>query len=197
MLPKRQCQACAPSRPPPQRIRELYATSSFQKRIRGYNSAFACTSTGHKEDYSNNRGGDPYTFRINGSMLHRIGQFLSMEGATPAFAHIYVYDDNLEQEQSVRQMGISTGLDERIVGELQSILYEINPLAKVYKSARKLWCLQTTYVGGVRRNNNTQVSIREHKAHRLYFKHPSIEFSLVHRAGRLCKQWCVDMAANL
>ncbi|OWZ08773.1 hypothetical protein PHMEG_00018630, partial [Phytophthora megakarya] len=119
----------------PQRIRDLYATSSFQKEIRGYNSAF--TSTGAKEDYSINRGGGPYTFRVNEPMIHRIGQLLPVEGARPAFAQTYVYDGNMEQEQAVRQMEISTGLYERIVGKLQSIQYETNPLAKVYKNARE------------------------------------------------------------
>ncbi|OWZ09474.1 LOW QUALITY PROTEIN: Helicase [Phytophthora megakarya] len=114
----------APQADPPSKNSWVVRYEFIQKRIRGYNSAFAFTSTGAKEDYSNNSGGGPYTFRVNGSMHHRIGQLLQME----AFGHIYVYDDNLEQEQTVRQMGISTGLNERIVGELQPILYEINPL---------------------------------------------------------------------
>ncbi|OWZ12232.1 hypothetical protein PHMEG_00014637 [Phytophthora megakarya] len=52
-------------------------------------------------------------------------------------------------------------------------------------------------IDSVRRNKNTKVNIREHTAHRLYFKHPSIEFSLVHLAGCLFQQWCVDMAAKI
>ncbi|OWY94054.1 hypothetical protein PHMEG_00036329 [Phytophthora megakarya] len=65
-------------------------------------------------------------------MLHHIGQLLLVEVARPAYAQIYAYDGNMEQKQAVLLMEISTGLDKRIVGKLQAILYETYPLAKDY-----------------------------------------------------------------
>ncbi|OWZ06956.1 Helitron helicase [Phytophthora megakarya] len=80
--------------------------------------------------------GAPYTFRINGSMHHRIAHLLPADGSTPAFAQIYMSDGSFEEEVVLRGMSMSSGLDLTTLGELQTIIHEINPLALVYRSAR-------------------------------------------------------------
>ncbi|KAG3197537.1 hypothetical protein PC128_g6735 [Phytophthora cactorum] len=121
---------------PPLRECELYSQRSFLDKIRGYNSAFAFTSTGAMEDRTVNRGSAPYTFRVNGAMHHRIDQLLPPEDANPTFAQIYVYDGSTEEEVALRGLAISSGLNHTMLGELQWILHEINPLVPVYQSAR-------------------------------------------------------------
>ncbi|KAG3081285.1 hypothetical protein PI124_g21961 [Phytophthora idaei] len=51
--------ALALANTPPERVRQLFNTPSFLEKIRGYNSAFAFTSTGAKEDSAINRGNAP------------------------------------------------------------------------------------------------------------------------------------------
>ncbi|KAG2780360.1 hypothetical protein PC129_g9584 [Phytophthora cactorum] len=269
--------ALAPANTPPERVRQLLTTPSFLEKIRGYNSAFAFTSTGAKEDSAINRGNAPYTFRVNGSMNHRIGHLLPRDGAAPAFAQIYSYDGSTEVQVALRGSAISSGLNPIILGELQTILNDVNPLAATYRSAREYadssqemclvlfekpntdprrysrstaegvaaimvngdpaisrrdvvlhyrsggflrifethplydplqypliylrgeegWSTHARYVDGVRRNHNPKVSLREHTAYRLYMKHQDVEYSLLHRSGRLMQQWCVDQAAKI
>ncbi|KAG3193901.1 hypothetical protein PC128_g9826 [Phytophthora cactorum] len=129
--------ALAPANTPPERVRQLLTTPSFLEKIRGYNSAFAFTSTGAKEDSAINRGNAPYTFRVNGSMNHRIGHLLPRDGAAPAFAQIYSYDGSTEVQVALRGSAISSGLNPIILGELQTILNDVNPLAATYRSARE------------------------------------------------------------
>ncbi|KAG3116870.1 hypothetical protein PI124_g533 [Phytophthora idaei] len=129
--------ALAPANTPPERVRQLFNTPSFLEKIRGYNSAFAFTSTGAKEDSAINRGNAPYTFRVNGSMHHRIGHLLPRDGAAPAFEQIYFYDGSTEEQVALRGSTISSGLNPIILGKLQTILNDVNPLAATYRSARE------------------------------------------------------------
>ncbi|KAG2998030.1 hypothetical protein JG687_00015504 [Phytophthora cactorum] len=69
-------------------------------------------------------------------MHHRIGQLPPPEGANSTFAQIYVYDGSTEQEVALRGLAISSGLNITTLGELQTILHEVNPPAAVYQSAR-------------------------------------------------------------
>lgn len=50
----------------------------FRKDIRGFNSSLAFASLGVKEDLLQSHG--PYTFRISGSVYHRIGHLFPSEG---------------------------------------------------------------------------------------------------------------------
>ncbi|KAG3180198.1 hypothetical protein PC128_g15643 [Phytophthora cactorum] len=127
----------APAFLPPSRLRELYSQRSVLDKIRGYNCTFAFTSTGAKENHTISRGNAPYTFRVNGAMHHRIGQLLPPEGANPTFAQIYVYDGSTGQEVALRGLAISSSLNLTTLGELQTILHDVNPPAAVYQSGRE------------------------------------------------------------
>jgi hypothetical protein len=70
---------------------ELY-NKGFHLHIHTYNSALAMTSVGRKLDYSVNRGGGPYVFKLHEELSHRIGSLLPAEGEEPSYAQLYVID---------------------------------------------------------------------------------------------------------
>ncbi|KAG3198927.1 hypothetical protein PC128_g5650 [Phytophthora cactorum] len=70
-------------------------------------------------------------------MHHRIGHLLPRDGAAPAFAQIYFYAGSTEEQVALRGSAISSGLNPIILGKLQTILNDINPLAATYRSARE------------------------------------------------------------
>lgn len=73
-------------------------------------------------------------------------------------------------------------------------IYETNPYFDplqyplIYLRGEVGWSPDSKYRDGVERNGNSKVSLREHTAFRLFFKHPCVEYSLLHRAGRLMQQ---------
>lgn len=67
-------------------------SDSFIDNIRRYNSMFAFTSIGAKQDTSINQGYGAYCYRIQGENYHLMGTLLPKENETPAFAQIYIYD---------------------------------------------------------------------------------------------------------
>jgi hypothetical protein len=82
---------------PPKPLKQLMnkehpKSSSFMDNIRRYNSMFAFTSMGGKQDKSVNVGRGPYCYRIEGQNLHKIGTLLPEKGKPPKFAQLYIYD---------------------------------------------------------------------------------------------------------
>ncbi|OWZ02651.1 hypothetical protein PHMEG_00025751 [Phytophthora megakarya] len=69
-------------------------------------------------------------------MHHRIGHLLPADAFTPPVAQIYMFDGSSEVEVALRGMSMSSGLDLTTLGELQTIIHDINPLAQIYRSAR-------------------------------------------------------------
>ncbi|KAG6962268.1 hypothetical protein JG688_00008681, partial [Phytophthora aleatoria] len=49
----------------------------------------------------------------------------------------YVYDGSTGQEVALRGLAISSGLNLTTLGELQTILHDVNPLAAVYQRGRE------------------------------------------------------------
>ncbi|KAI9483669.1 MAG: hypothetical protein EXX96DRAFT_478020 [Benjaminiella poitrasii] len=75
-------------------LRESDAESKeFRSNLRAYNSALTFTSLGCNLDstVANARVG-AYSFRIHGSLYHRIGTLHPGEGEKPKFAQIYIHD---------------------------------------------------------------------------------------------------------
>ena len=67
-------------------------SESFIDNIRRYNSMFAFTSMGAKQDHSVNAGRGPYCYRIQGENYHLAGTLLPKEGKQPAFSQLYIVD---------------------------------------------------------------------------------------------------------
>jgi hypothetical protein len=66
----------------------------FRKYIRNYNNALAMTSVGRKLDNSlNAAGGGPYSFRLHGELILRVGSLLPIEGQQPVYAQLYIHDN--------------------------------------------------------------------------------------------------------
>ncbi|PNT60476.1 hypothetical protein BRADI_5g00385v3, partial [Brachypodium distachyon] len=82
----------------PSPLRELASFSGdrrsrhFMRLIRSYNSLFVFTSLGVDIDKSINTGNGPYVFRACGKAHHRIGSLVPVDGKSPQFAQLYVYD---------------------------------------------------------------------------------------------------------
>ena len=67
-------------------------SDSFIDNIQRYNSMFAFTSIGAKQDTSVNQGYGPYCYRIQGENYHLMGTLLPEQDKQPAFAQLYIYD---------------------------------------------------------------------------------------------------------
>ena len=67
-------------------------SKSFIDNIRRYNSMFAFTSIGAKQDNTVNQGYGPYCYRIQGENYHQMGTLLPKRGKPPVFTQLYIYD---------------------------------------------------------------------------------------------------------
>ncbi|GJZ47341.1 uncharacterized protein Tco_0601173 [Tanacetum coccineum] len=77
-------------------------STTFIDNIRRYNSMFAFTSMGGKQDNSVNTGRGPYCYRIQGMNFHRMGALLLGEGKPPIFSQLYIYDTENEIENRIK-----------------------------------------------------------------------------------------------
>ena len=128
----------APYEDPPQELQLTYQDRNFLANIRKYNMVFSFTSLGADvgplQDRTLNDGRGPYTFRIQGSICHKIGTLLPNQGDQPAFAQIYVFDTRMEA-QIDRRMSIMAGLNRQVITTIQNMMREHNPLAQRFISA--------------------------------------------------------------
>jgi hypothetical protein len=115
------------------------ASKKFRDNIRAYNSMFAFTSMGAKIDTSVNDQPTPYVFKISGHCHHLMGSLLPVDGESPKFAQLYVFDTAHEVANRLlpftRDSKLSS-LDENIVVDLLRMLNETNELAKLFRKAR-------------------------------------------------------------
>ena len=142
-------------------------SSKFCVGIRVYNSLFAFTSLGGKVDYSVNRGSAPYVFRLNGQNYHKIGSLLPVDGESPKFAQLYIYDTENEIGNRIGAVTSEDGKnveDPDIVAGLLGMLDDCNQLVKIFRMARdrfiesevrnvKIWLI------GTRNPNERQYNI--------------------------------------
>lgn len=73
-----------------------------------------------------------YTFRVNGTICHRMGPLLPATGQRPAFAQIYIYDPKMQIEH---RRSIFDHLDRLVLINIQDMLTAVNPFASVIQSA--------------------------------------------------------------
>lgn len=119
----------------------LYKDKEFLKNIRAYNSVFGFTSVGATTttdlrldtNLANARQG-VYTFRIQGTMCHRMGSLLPPgDNQIPSFAQIYIMDPCLDN-RSARRCDIMDGLNLSVVQIIERAMASHNPYAKAYSS---------------------------------------------------------------
>ncbi|KAL6584543.1 hypothetical protein OROMI_003832 [Orobanche minor] len=127
---------------PPQLMRDLLEnrhdkSKRFIEDIWAYNMMFSFTSMGGKIDYSVNKGADPYTFRLGGQNLHRIGSLLPLDGSTPKFSQLYIFepDGEVENRKNAVSKGKPYDFDDSIVTNLKQMIDENSPYVKIYRMA--------------------------------------------------------------
>ncbi|XP_074304677.1 uncharacterized protein LOC141639455 [Silene latifolia] len=128
---------------PPQLLLDLLSrrhplSNHFIDNIRTYNIMFSFTSMGGKIDNSVNQGRGPYTFRMGGQNVHRIGSLLPPDRKTPKFCQLYIYDT--EEEVQNRKNAHSPNNPERYNDDLICLLQRMidaeNILAMRFRMAR-------------------------------------------------------------
>ncbi|XVF50465.1 hypothetical protein PTKIN_Ptkin04bG0103400 [Pterospermum kingtungense] len=111
----------------------------FRDNIRMYNSMFQFTSFGGKIDNEINRRPGPYVFRLCGQNHHKIGSLLPVDGETPKFAQLYIYDTANELANRMRPFSTSPGAtkpDEDVVKQLMKMFDETNIIVRAFRMAR-------------------------------------------------------------
>lgn len=129
-----------PERQPPPFLKELLSggpkTAHYKKNIRIYNSLYAFTSLGGKIDNNINRGRAPWTFKLSGQNYHLIGSICPVDGETPKYCQLYVYDTENEIENRKNAVPGSDATDPEIVEGLLLMLNEHNSLVHGFRMAR-------------------------------------------------------------
>ncbi|KIM87861.1 hypothetical protein PILCRDRAFT_3586, partial [Piloderma croceum F 1598] len=122
---------------PPHLLHKLLTSSAprarkFREGIRQYNSAFAFTSVAVNMDHTILNGRGPYSFRIHGSLHHKMGTLHPHNPQQPSYAQLYIYD---EHAALAARNSRNSNLNHVIMGELQEMLIAINPFVPLYKQA--------------------------------------------------------------
>jgi hypothetical protein len=73
-----------------------------------------------------------YTFRIHGTMYHRLGSLLPQPGEQPGFAQLYFYDTDHEVDNRLHHMD---KLDRHTVVVLQNMIRNENRFYQVFQQA--------------------------------------------------------------
>lgn len=76
----------------------------FLENIRSYNNMFCFTSMGGKIDSSTNNGNSPPVFKLHGQNYHLLGSLMPVEGTTPKFAQLYIYDTENEIANRIKSV---------------------------------------------------------------------------------------------
>ncbi|GKB35962.1 putative PIF1 DNA helicase/replication protein A1-like protein [Tanacetum coccineum] len=110
-------------------------STNFIDNIRRYNSMFAFTSMGGKQDKSVNTSRGPYCYRIQGMNYHRMGSLLPDKGKPLMFSQLYIYDTKNEIKIKIKFIsngeGASSGkkkIDHQLITEIRDLLDTNNPL---------------------------------------------------------------------
>ena len=110
---------------------------NFRDNIRTYNNVLSFCSVGVKIDESVWGQKGIYTFHIKGTLCHRIGSLLPVEGEEPKFAQIYIMDSDMNQQIQQRLQYGHGHLDEHILEDLLTMMHKKNPYYSIFKVAKE------------------------------------------------------------
>jgi hypothetical protein len=135
-----------PIHQPPPELLDLLTTqedNTFRKHIRNYNNALAMTSVGCHIDHSLNQDGQPapYSFRIRGELIHRVGSLLPPPGRDPVFSQLYISDSQAEREAAHNthlSNAWNANLTSATLCTLQDMLYRNHPGVRRFIQANEL-----------------------------------------------------------
>ncbi|CAF1918954.1 unnamed protein product [Brassica napus] len=128
-----------PVREAPSPLKELLQSNKFRPNIRVANSLLAFTSMGANVDHSVTGTSGPFTYRVNGHVIHRIGSLLPDDGALPEYLQLYIFDTDNELENRKRaftQGSSSLAIPDSIIVQLIEMMDKHNHLAKTFRHAR-------------------------------------------------------------
>jgi hypothetical protein len=135
-----------PIHQPPPELLDLLTTQeddSFRKHIRNYNNALAMTSIGCHIDHSLNQDGQPapYSFRIRGELIHRVGSLLPAPGQDQVYSQLYISDSEVQRQAALDQrLGNpwNANLTRATLSTLQDMLYRNHPGVRCFIQAFEL-----------------------------------------------------------
>ena len=112
----------------------------FKGSLRQYNAAFAFTSLGcdivsAEERNANNSRGGLNAFQIHGALCHHQEPLLSVEGNTPLYAQLYIYNPSYDAQ---RRSERNENLDNEIIENPSTLLSQCNPFARIYCHAYEI-----------------------------------------------------------
>lgn len=120
----------------PNELVELFMDQSqsgqhFRHHIRAYNHIFAFTSMGVTidENFASARNG-VFTYRAQGTIYHRIGSILPIEGRRPRYLQLYIYDTDHEIENRRAE---NEGLRDDVISTIKNILDTHNPFVGAFR----------------------------------------------------------------
>jgi hypothetical protein len=136
---------------PPQSYIHLFTQNSnqareFRKNIRTYNNAFSFTSLGTSFDHdlASSRDGC-FTFRIQGTMYHRIGPIRAANGELPVYAQIYFQDSDLEGQVN-RRLDIFDHLRRDTMEVIHNTLLHHHPYVHTFKTIHERQDLYSNFM---------------------------------------------------
>jgi hypothetical protein len=128
-------------KPPPEDLLDLYTSRdgravAFRESIRWYNSALAFTSVSYKSDIRTTGG--VQSFQIHGQLCHLHGPLESNNNATPRYAQVWFYDQQMATDSRMALANSSRSpVDGRILTMLTEMLRDCNPWIQLYRTARE------------------------------------------------------------
>lgn len=102
----------------------------FRKDAVRYNNALAWTSEAIDNGHVDEAVG-AFTFRVQGTVCHKLGPLIHEHGKKPQFAQIYNIDAS--QEALDARMDHNNGIDRDILHRLQTVLKQMNPFVNALK----------------------------------------------------------------
>ncbi|GJV74547.1 hypothetical protein Tco_1506131, partial [Tanacetum coccineum] len=133
--------------PPPllkERITNKHPKSdNFIENSRRYNSMFAFTYMGGKQDTSVNVRRGPYCYRMHSENYHLAGPLLPETGKPAKFAQLYIFNTKNEIQNRIATVSNREGsssskhnkLHYKLTTDIRDLLNEINPLVKDFRMA--------------------------------------------------------------
>jgi hypothetical protein len=115
---------------------EYVVGKHFRENLRTYNNVLSFCSLGVQVDESVWGPMGIYTFRIKGTLCHKIGSLLPANGQTPKFAQMYIMDGDFNQQLHHRLQYGHGHIDEGILRDLLSMMHHHNPFIAIFKTAK-------------------------------------------------------------
>ncbi|KAF8100721.1 hypothetical protein N665_0218s0059 [Sinapis alba] len=121
---------------------ELLESPKFRPHIRIANSLLAFTSMSAQIDHSVTGTTGPFTFRVHGQIIHRIGSLFPEDGNNPEYLQLYIFNTDNEiknRKRALTKGSSSLALEDNIIVQLIEMLDINNHLAKTFRHARDLF----------------------------------------------------------